>query len=139
MAKAPAKRPRATPSSGATSKSRSPRNAAPPPSEDDSARPLFQFRVSAAQRQVWKDAPRSPDQKESAWAREGLDAWAKLWRRAAELDTTPHALIDAALEDHARVAAAVAELTSNRTLSASDKRLLRVLSPSEWMRLHRDD
>ena len=100
----------------------------------DAARDTFQLRVTKAQRAPWQEAATAQALSESEWARAGLDAWVAVCRRAGELGADPRELVAAALEDHARVRAAVAELTSARSLSTTEARLLRVLAPSEWAR-----
>lgn len=117
----------------ATKKTPAPRRLGRPVSPA-AARETFQLRVTGAQRQPWQDAAQSCHLTESEWAREGLDAWARVCRRAAELGLEPAGLVTDALEDHARVRAAVAELAAARSLSTNERRLLRVLAPAAWAR-----
>lgn len=72
---------------------------------------------------------------EADWAREGLDVWMWLCDAAKKLNVNPDELAREAVEDHARVRAAVAELTPASSLSAREERVLRVLAPSEWARV----
>ncbi len=105
-----------------------------PPIAGAPARETFQLRVTTEQRTPWHAAALASGQSESEWARDGLDAWVRFCARAAELGTNPQQLVDAALEDHARVRAAVAELASARSLSKTESRLFRILAPVEWAR-----
>ncbi len=108
-----------------------------PPIAGTAARETFQLRVSAEQRAPWQASAIASGQNESEWAREGLDAWERFCVSAAELGVKPRELVDLALEDHARVRAAVAELAAARTLSTTESRLFRLLAPSEWARTRR--
>jgi hypothetical protein len=108
-----------------------------PPIASTPARETFQLRVTTEQRAPWQASALASGQSESEWAREGLDAWASFCARATELGTNPRELVDVALEDHARVRAAVAELATVSTLSPTESRLFRVLAPSEWARASR--
>jgi hypothetical protein len=109
-----------------------PRGAGRPPIAGTTARETFQLRVTSEQRAPWQASAAASGQSESEWARDGLDAWVRFCARAAELGTNPQQLVDAALEDHARVRAAVAELASVRSLSKTESRLFRILAPAEW-------
>ena len=111
-----------------------PRGAGRPPIAGTTARETFQLRVTSEQRAPWQASATASGQSESEWARDGLDAWVRFCARAAELGTNPQQLVDAALEDHARVRAAVAELASVRSLSKTESRLFRILAPAEWAR-----
>jgi hypothetical protein len=104
------------------------------PPSDTAARETFQFRVDAERRSKWQAAAEERAQSESAWAREALDAWVLVCRQAAALEVEPTAFVTQALEDHARVRAAVAELTSARALTTTEARLLRILAPTAWAR-----
>jgi hypothetical protein len=110
------------------------RGAGRPPIAGAPARETFQLRVTTEQRARWQTSALASGQSESEWAREALDAWVRFCERAAEIGTNPPQLVDAALEDHARVRAAVAELATARSLSTTENRLLRILAPSEWAR-----
>ncbi len=106
------------------------------PTSEDAARETFQLRVTTEQRTPWKDAATASAQTESEWARAGLDAWALVTKRATQLGADARTLVAEAIEDHARVRAAVAELLAVRSPSTTEQRLLRVLAPSEWARRH---
>jgi hypothetical protein len=110
------------------------RGAGRPPIAGAPARETFQLRVTAEQRAPWQASALASGQSESEWARDGLDAWVRFSARAAEMGTNPQQLVDAALEDHARVRAAVAELATARSLSTTANRLFRILAPAEWAR-----
>jgi hypothetical protein len=110
------------------------RGAGRPPIAGAPARETFQLRVTTEQRTRWQTSALASGQSESEWAREALDAWVRFCERAAEIGTNPQQLVDAALEDHARVRAAVAELATARSLSTTENRLFRILAPSEWAR-----
>jgi hypothetical protein len=99
---------------------------------DEPARKTFQLRVSDGQRAPWRDAAEKRKQGESEWAREGLDAWARVNARAAELNTDPDLLFDEALEAHARVRAVVDELRGKRALTEEEARIFRLLAPRDW-------
>lgn len=111
-----------------------PRRAGRPSLNEDAARETFQLRVSSAQRARWQVAADGAALSDSAWAREGLDAWVAVCERAAALGLEPRALVAEALEDHARVRAAVAELATVKSPTEAERRILRVLDPSEWAR-----
>jgi hypothetical protein len=110
------------------------RGAGRPPIAGAPARETFQLRVTTEQRARWQTSALASGQSESEWAREALDAWVRFCERAAEIGTNPQQLVDAALEDHARVRAAVAELATARSLSTTENRLFRILAPSAWAR-----
>ena len=110
------------------------RGAGRPPLAGAPARETFQLRVTTEQRSRWQTSALASGQSESEWAREGLDAWVRFCERAAEMGTNPQQLVDAAIEDHARVRAAVAELATARSLSTTESRLFRILAPTEWAR-----
>lgn len=105
-----------------------------PPSPNPASEPL-QLRATPDQRAAWRSASAANSQPESEWVRDGLAVWIRICERAAELGTNPDELAIAALEDHARVRAAVAELAGVRgALSATEARLFRLLAPAEWER-----
>jgi hypothetical protein len=89
----------------------------------------FQFRVTEAQRRRWRHVAGDQDEKESAWARDGLDAYSILCTKAAELDMNPHDLLTEALELHAQHRATVELLLASDLPAPVKERLLRVLSP----------
>jgi hypothetical protein len=91
-----------------------------------------QFRAASDKKTRWEETAGAAGRSFSDWARDGLDAWVDLTKRAAELEADPRALLVEALEDHLRVRGAVAELRRMKTLSTADERLLRILSPVEW-------
>jgi hypothetical protein len=109
------------------------------PPIDNPARNTFQLRVTVGQRRSWHEAARAAGQTESEWAREGLDAWMIVSGHAAELGVNPIDLLRAALDDHARVRAAVAELASVPSRSPGEDRVFRLLAPAAWSRLAKDD
>lgn len=117
-------------------KARRNRGAGRPPTAGTPARETFQLRVTTEQRAPWQAAALASGQSESEWARDGLDAWVRFCARAAEMGANPQQLVDVALEDHARVRAAVAELATTRSLSTTENRLFRILAPAEWARTH---
>jgi uncharacterized protein (DUF1778 family) len=104
-----------------------------PPSPNPASEPL-QLRATPDQRAAWRAASAASSQSESEWVRDGLAVWIRICARAAELGTNPDELAIAALDDHARVRAAVAELVAVRSRSTTEDRLLRLLAPSEWAR-----
>jgi len=116
--------------------------AAPPkrgrgrPSEPDAIshdKPI-QFRAAADKKTRWEGAAAAAGQSFSVWAREGLDGWIDLTKRADQLAANPRTLLAEAYEDHLRVRQAVAELRGLKTLSPTEERLLRILAPAEWAR-----
>jgi hypothetical protein len=104
-----------------------------PPSPDRAAE-TFQFRTTSEQRAPWAQSAHDNGQTESEWARDALNAWVHVCTRAAELGTNPQALLEAALDDNARIRAAIVELEHARSLSTTEDRVLRVLSPAAWAR-----
>ncbi len=90
--------------------------------------------AKTARKPRWEATAAASGHSFSEWAREGLDAWIHLTERADKLRANPRVLLIEALEDHLRVRAAVAELQEAKTLSPTEKRLLRILAPVEWAR-----
>ncbi len=94
----------------------------------------IQFRAGADKKTRWETAAATSGDSFSEWAREGLEAWMDLTKRADELGANPRVLLTEALENHLRVRGAVAELRQTKTLSPTEERLLRILAPVEWAR-----
>lgn len=94
----------------------------------------IQFRAFADQKTRWEEGAAAAEQSFSEWAREGLDAWLDVTKRAGELETSPAALLDEVFENDARVRAVLAELRGLKSLSKNEERLLRLLAPTEWAR-----
>jgi len=102
------------------------------PPSPTAKREQFQFRATKTDQEPWRKSAEAMHQDNSDWARNGLDAWVTVCDRARDLGVNPQDLIKAALEDHARVRAAVAELLAARSpMSKVEARVLRVLAPLE--------
>jgi hypothetical protein len=104
------------------------------PPSPDRATETFQLRTTPEQRAPWAESARASGQTESEWARDAFNAWVLVCTRAVELGANPQALLDAALDDNARIRAAIVELEHARALSTTEDRVLRVLSPVAWAR-----
>jgi len=94
----------------------------------------IQFRAPGEKKERWEQAAGAAGESFSEWAREGLDAWIDVVKRAGELEVNPRTLLGEVFENHGRVMAALAELRASKTLSKTEERLLRILAPAEWAR-----